>query len=214
MQCCKGQAYDRMFDAKTARKQLRAYEKKGATGATKRLLAAVQDTLDGPFTHLDIGGGVGVLQHELAAAGATRTTAVDASAPYLALLQRGAADRGYADRQLRIEGDFAAVAEQAGTATVVTLDKVICCYPDMLALVQSSAAAAEDVYAIVLPHDAAWAKLFMAGFNAFVRYGLRESFEAFVHPLAEIDRVCAEQGLELVHAERWHFMRVRLYRRS
>ncbi len=29
MQCCKGQAYDRMFDAKTARKQLRAYEKKG-----------------------------------------------------------------------------------------------------------------------------------------------------------------------------------------
>src|SRR5262249_39054835 len=34
------------------------------------------------FTHLDIGGGVGVLQHELARAGAAHA-AVDASRPYL-----------------------------------------------------------------------------------------------------------------------------------
>ena len=213
VQCCKGQAYDRMFDAKTARKQLRAYRKKGPRGATKRLLAAVQRTLPEAFTHLDIGGGIGVLQHELAARGSTRTTAVDASAPYLQLLEEAAQERGYADRQVRIEGDFAAVAEQAGQATVVTLDKVICCYPDMLALVRSSARAAEDVYGIVIPHDGLWAHVVMRGFNLFVRFVLRESFEAFVHPHAEIDRVCREEGLELEHAERWHFMRVRLYRR-
>ena len=88
-----------MFDARTANKELRAYEKRGARGATRRLLDALQASLrasgSDSFTHLDIGGGVGVLQHELAGSGATRTTAVDASQPYLELLQRAATERGY-----------------------------------------------------------------------------------------------------------------------
>src|SRR5262245_35310228 len=82
MPCCQGQDYDRMFDARRARKDLRAYNRRGARGATRRLLDAVRESMretgTAQFTHLDIGGGVGVLQHELARDGAVHTTAVDA----------------------------------------------------------------------------------------------------------------------------------------
>ena len=50
--------------------------------------------------------GVGVLQHELAEIGATRTTAVEASRPYLELLQTAAAERGYEAQQVLVEGRF------------------------------------------------------------------------------------------------------------
>src|SRR5262249_51174440 len=115
MPCCQGQDFDRMFDAGRARKDLRAYSKRGARGATRPLLDAVRVSLrerrSADFTHLDIGGGVGILQHELAREGATHITAVDASRPYLEVLRRAAAERGYDARQTRIEGDFTDVAD-------------------------------------------------------------------------------------------------------
>ena len=63
---------------------MRAYSKRGARGATRRLLDAVRASMrergTADFTHLDIGGGVGVLQHELARDGALlQTPAVDAA---------------------------------------------------------------------------------------------------------------------------------------
>ena len=95
MPCCQGQDFDRMFDARRARKDLRAYNKHGPRGATRRLLDAlrlsVRELGTGDFTHLDIGGGIGVLQHELARDGAAQSTAVDASRPYLELLRQAAA---------------------------------------------------------------------------------------------------------------------------
>jgi hypothetical protein len=217
MQCCKGQAYDRMFDAKTASRQLKSYERKGATGATARLLSGVREALGtapGDFTHLDIGGGIGVLQHELAADGATQITAVDASGPYLALLRQAADTRGYGDRQLRFEGDFTAVEDQVAPATVVTLDKVICCYPDMDELVRASAAKATTIYAIVVPRDSWWARGLMGSFNWGIRHLLRREFQAFVHAHDAIDQVCREQDLHLVAQTPGAFMCGRIYRRQ
>jgi hypothetical protein len=60
MPCCQGQDFDRMFDARRARKDLRTYSKRGARGATRRLLDAVMATVrergTADFTHLHIGG--------------------------------------------------------------------------------------------------------------------------------------------------------------
>jgi len=206
-----------MFDAKRAAKQLRAYEKRGATGPTGRLLASICRALDErgvqDFTHLDIGGGVGVLQHELAARGATWTTAVDASAPYLEVLRSAAAARGYAARQERVEGDFTAVADRVQPATVVTLDKVICCYPDMPPLVGAAASKATSWLGVVVPTDRRRGQLGVRCFNWFVRDVRGWAFEAFVHPHSAIDAVCAAQGLTLAEEVPGLFMEVRLYRR-
>ena len=217
MPCCQGQDFDRMFNARRARKDLRAYRKRGARGATRRLLDAVRaslrerDTMN--FTHLDIGGGVGVLQHELARDGAVHTTAVDASRPYLELLRQAAAERGYEARQTRIEGDFTEVADGVERATVVTLDKVICCYPDVVTLVRASAGKATALYGIVVPRDTAWVRANVGLANWFLRHVLRWQFRAFAHSHRAIDRLCAEEGLNLDRDDPGFLWCVRLYRR-
>lgn len=218
MPCCQGQDFDRMFDARRARKDLRAYSKHGARGATRRLLDAVRASMrktdTSNFTHLDIGGGVGVLQHELVRDGAVHTTAVDASRPYLAMLHEAAAERRYDARQTRIEGDFTEVAGSVEPATVVTLDKVICCYPDMTSLVRASAQKAIVLYGIVVPRDAAWVRGCAGLANWFLRRVLRRQFQAFAHSHRAIDDLCAAEGLNLDRNDPGVFWCVRLYRRA
>jgi 2-polyprenyl-3-methyl-5-hydroxy-6-metoxy-1,4-benzoquinol methylase len=218
MPCCQGQDFDRMFDARRARNDMRAYTKRGPRGATRRLLDAVRASMrergTGDFTHLDIGGGVGVLQHELAGDGAVQTTAVDASRAYLELLRQAAAERGYEARQRRIEGDFTQVADRVEPATIVTIDKVICCYPDMITLVQASARKATVLYGIVIPRDTAWVRASVGLVNWFLRRVLRWQFRAFAHSHRAIDRVCAEEGLNLDRDDPGLLWCVRLYRRA
>lgn len=218
MPCCQGQDFDRMFDVRRARKDMRAYSKRGARGATRRLLNALRSSLGArataEFTHLDIGGGVGVLQHELARDGAVQTIAVDASRPYLELLREAAAERGYEARQKRIEGDFTQVADSIEPATIVTLDKVICCYPDMVNLVRASAHKATVLYGIVIPRDTAWVRGLVGLGNWFLQRVLRRQFRAFAHSHRAIDRVCAEEGLTLDRDDPGWFWCVRLYRRA
>jgi magnesium-protoporphyrin O-methyltransferase len=206
-----------MFDARRARKDLRNYARRGARGPTRRLLDAVlastRERGTASFTHLDIGGGVGVLQHELARDGAVHTTAVDASHPYLEVLRQAATARGYEARQTRIEGDFTDVADHVEPATVVTLDKVICCYPDMVTLVRASARKATSLYGIVVPRDTAWVRTAMGFGNWFLRRVLRRRFQAFVHSHRAIDQVCGEEGLYLDRGGCGVLWCVRLYRR-
>ncbi|MCA1571496.1 MAG: SAM-dependent methyltransferase, partial [Chloroflexi bacterium] len=67
--CCKPD-YDAAFDARTARRQLTAYRRSGASGSTLRLVKAIRDAGARGSTVLDIGGGVGIIGLELLAAGA------------------------------------------------------------------------------------------------------------------------------------------------
>jgi 2-polyprenyl-3-methyl-5-hydroxy-6-metoxy-1,4-benzoquinol methylase len=205
-----------MFDAKAAAKELKAYRKKGPTGATRRLLDAIlaNTELSADTSLLDIGGGVGVLQHELARAGVGFITAVDASTPYLKLLEGEARDGNYEDRQKLVCGDFVDVSEQVPESSIVTLDKVICCYPHMDRLVASSAKKAQKLYAIVVPRDSLLMRLFSVVANCFMRTVLHWSFRSYVHRMADIDRVCREQGLYPRFTHTGFIWRVRLYTRE
>jgi magnesium-protoporphyrin O-methyltransferase len=202
-----------MFDAKQARKDLKAYRRKGPRGATRRLLAALRERLDSGFSLLDIGGGVGVLQHELARAGALSVTAVDASHAYLDQLDVEAQRQGYRERQTLVEGDFVAVADRIQPATVVTLDKVICCYPDMQLLVAASAAKAKRIYAIVIPSDRLWLRALSRVANFVVSRILGWQFRSFVHSHQAIDAVCASQGLLPSAADPGWVWHIRVYER-
>ena len=70
------------YNQKKAASELRRYREKGPIPSTKALIdALLAESVEGA-TVLDIGGGVGAIQHELLAAGAAHATSVDASAPY------------------------------------------------------------------------------------------------------------------------------------
>jgi magnesium-protoporphyrin O-methyltransferase len=149
------------------------------------------------MTLLDIGGGVGVIQHELSAAGVTTITSVDASSAYLRIAQQEAEKRGYAARARYLSGDFVALADQIQPADIVTLDRVICCYPDVEALVGHAAARTKCFLGVVYPRDKVWMKLGLALFNGFLK--LRGNrFRVFVHPTATVERIVAAHGLRKI----------------
>jgi len=78
---------------------------------------------------------------------------------------------------------------------IVTLDRVICCYPDMEALVRLSVARASKLYGVVYPRDAWWMKIAIPIGN-FILWAMRNSFRAFVHPTKEVETIVRSNGLE------------------
>ena len=143
--------YDAHFNADEARRDLLQYRANGAEGSTRRLIEVLVAEGIESATLLDIGGGVGVVQLELLKAGVASSVDVDASAPYLSVAETEAAERGFGDRTAYRHGDFVAVAAEVEPADVVTLDRVICCYPDVRALVGQSARHARRAVRAGLP---------------------------------------------------------------
>lgn len=195
MTCCPHcQGADRFFNQRVAESDLRAYRRHGASGTTKWLLDALRAAGVAGMTLLDIGGGIGVIQHELSAAGVSGVTDVDASRAYLALARREAEKRGYAGDARYVHGDFVALAEQIPPADIVTMDRVICCYPDVGGLVNAAAARAQRFLGLIYPRDAWWAKVGVALLNLYPRLH-NDPFRSFVHPTATVEGIVAEHGL-------------------
>jgi magnesium-protoporphyrin O-methyltransferase len=144
---------------------------------------------------LDVGAGVGAIYHELFASGLRDAVHVDVSPDYLGVAREEAERRGHAARVQFVRGDFVDVAAAQSEADVVTLDRVICCYPNMERLVTLSAEKARRLVGAVYPREAWWVRFFVAATNAFCRLR-RTAFRAFVHPPAAIDAVLHTRGFE------------------
>ncbi len=195
MQCCHCQGIESLFTEKAARRELRSYRRKGPTKSTRALLAALESAGVRDRSLLDIGGGVGAIQHELMQAGASGVTNVDASTAYLKAVQEEADRRGYADRATYLHGDFVDLAARVEAADIVTLDRVICCYPDMERLVGLSSARSRALYGLVYPRRTWYLKLFRQLANAYFRLR-RNPFRVFLHRSEDVDAAARRSGLE------------------
>jgi magnesium-protoporphyrin O-methyltransferase len=186
--------YDQHFDAEEARHDLLVYRKHGAEGSTRRLIEVLVAEGIQDASLLDIGGGVGIVQLELLQAGAATAVDVDASRPYLQVAEAEAAERGFKDRTAYHHGDFVALADQVADADVVTLDRVICCYPDVRSLVSTSARHARRLYALVYPVDRWWTRSVGRIMNFFTMLS-RSDYRMHVHSEALVDHLVREAGL-------------------
>lgn len=201
-----------MFDEASVRRELNDYRHRGAQGETRRLVDAIAaEGVDGAAL-LDIGAGVGVIGHELMARGARRLTAVDLSRNYLAAAEEEARDRGYADRAEFRFGNFVALAPQLDDADVVTLDRVLCCYPDWRALVDASAARARRTYGLVYPVNRPWWHVFAAVGNLVQRLK-GDDFRIHVHPPRAVDARIRSAGFERRHRHVGLLWQTVVYRR-
>src|SRR5688572_14465091 len=128
--CCDFRdAANRQFTAEKAARELQAY-RKGRLGPTTRLLRdGVVDLGLNQGSLLDIGGGVGALTFELLKRGMTKAVVADASPAYVAAAREEAQRRGQIESATIVHGDMLALAEQLPAADLVTLDRVVCCYP-------------------------------------------------------------------------------------
>lgn len=194
MACCPHcEGADSIFDQRNAEADLDAYRSKGPAGTTRRLLDALKAAGVGGLSLIDVGGGVGVIQHELAGAGVSRVTDVDASRAYLRIAQQEAERRGYAENADYHYGDFVAIAPGLDAADIVTMDRVICCYPDVDGLVNAAASKAQRYLAVVYPRDRLILKLGLPLANLLFRIQ-RTAFRIFLHPTATVERIAASHG--------------------
>ena len=142
------------------------------------------------LTVLDIGAGVGAVHHELLPSGASAATDVDGSPAYVAVAReerRGAGRRtGSATRS----ATSSRCADRIEAADIVALDRVVCCYPDMEALVSLSVAHARRRYGLVFPRDTWWtgrgSRFSTASAGSLVR-----QVRTYIHRTAAVDAIVA-----------------------
>jgi magnesium-protoporphyrin O-methyltransferase len=213
MTCCHHQGLEQEFNESVAQADLARYRRRGPARETRLLLARILDYGVEGLTLLDIGGGVGVIQHELLARGASAAIHVDASQAYLRASQQEAERRGYGARVQRYHGDFVALAGDIPAADIVTLDRVVCCYPDMPSLVRASLGRAKRLYGLVYPRDTWWIRGVRWLINGFMR--LRGShFRFFVHSRAALEDILTENGWQTVYYRRTLIWQIVLFARA
>jgi magnesium-protoporphyrin O-methyltransferase len=202
-----------IFDRRTAERDRDRYHKKGADRTTRILFDLIRPSLATGSTILDVGGGIGVIDHELLRAGAGHAVLVEASPAYLEVARQEARRQNLLDRIEFVEGDFVRRADGIDAADIVTLDRVVCCYPDVAALVGSSAARARMAYGLVLPRDGWLNRLGLRLVNLGFRIRGR-AYRAYAHPNATIDRLAAANGLRPRSERSTWFWRIVVYDRA
>lgn len=195
MDCCQCHGIESVFDRKEAARKLREYRRSGPARTTRLLLDALTSGGVGGQTLLDVGGGIGAIQHALLGAGLASATDVDASSAYLAAARDEAARQGHADRVAYQHGNFVELAGTLPDADIVTLDRVICCYHDMPALVGRAASKASRLLGLVYPRDTWWVRAGVHAENALM-WLERSGFRIFAHPTAAVDTIVRSGGLQ------------------
>lgn len=210
--CC-GQDFERVFDAQEAERDLRSWQKDGLPNSTSELITALRAGGIEGARLVDIGAGVGMVHLELLSAGAASAVDVDASSAYLATARAEAERRGVADRVSYRHGDVVDLAAELPPADVVTLDRVICCYPDLAALLGAALEPRPRMIGLVHPTDAWWVRAGASVLNG-LSWLLRRRDDFYIHRQAEIDRLIGDAGFRQLHKGGSRVWRVAVYARS
>ena len=212
MNCSHCRGLDELFSAQYVAGEVKRYRKHGPEKTTRMLTDALKKQGVQELTLLDIGGGVGAIQYEMLNAGVKSATDIDASAAYLAAAKAESQKRGYVERISYQQGNFVDLVENIQPADIVTLDRVICCYPDMQQLVGLSAVRAGKLYGVVYPRDSWWMKMGIAVQNFFFRLQ-RNPFRIFIHPSEAVEAIIIQNGFKRLFYHRTWIWQVALFAR-
>ena len=196
--CCSGycDVADRQFSEKLAARDLSHYRRKGP-GPTTRLMRDCIAAAGAARGHmLDVGGGIGALSLELLERGVEQATIVDASPAYTAAAAREARARGRDGAMHIVHADFLAAADRLPTVEIVTLDRVVCCYPAFAPLLSEAMRHSTRYVALSYPKDI-WFVRSVVGMENAGRQVSGNPFRSFVHPASAMAELAASHGFVL-----------------
>lgn len=194
--CC-ARDYERIFGRRTAARDARRFRRRGLRGSSRDVVALAGDVRSS--TVLEVGGGVGAIELELLAEGARRTTNVELSPHYEKHASELAAERGVADLMERRVADFVQEAADIPAHDIVVMHRVVCCYPDVEALVGAAATHARTRMVLTFPQERRLIRAAVRVVDAVMRVG-GSSFRVYVHPYERI--VAAATGMQPVERRR------------
>ena len=147
---------------------------------------------------IEVGAGIASLTFELLTLGVKRALVVDAFAPaYLAVAAEEASQRQVTDVVRFVHADFAESARPFPPASIIALDRVVCCYPSYRLLLEQATRRADRALALSYPRDRWFVRARVWVENATRKTG----FETFVHPVDDMMRVIEHGGFEPVSAQ-------------
>lgn len=162
---------------------------------------------------MDIGGGVGAIQHELLEDVAARAIHVDTSSPYLREARAESARRDHSARVTFIHADFTDVEAGLPMADIVTLDRVVCCYPDFRSLLTAAESKNRRVLAMTYPRETWYTRVALRLDNA-LQVLRRNPFRGYLHPVREMDALLQDRGMPRVFLKRLFIWELAVYTRD
>lgn len=209
--CC--EITDQAFPEADAREDLRDYSRHGPAEQTRELLAAIRSYGLKDATLLDIGGGIGVIYHELLGDVVQKATHVDASSAYLRTARAEAERRGHVQHVEFIHADFTTIASDLPPADIVTLDRVVCCYPDFRGLLRSAAGRTGRLLAMTYPRET-WYMRMVLGSENWLKRLRKAPFRVFLHPVREMERLLEGEGLRRIFRKQFLVWEMAAYARE
>src|SRR5690349_21098672 len=199
--CCDPRGYDRMFNKRFAGRSADRYRRRGLDKTAERIVRLVEEHGVQGVSVLEVGGGVGDIQHELLKRGAARATNLELSSAYEPEAARLLAEAGMTDRVERRMVDIATAPDEVPPADVVVLNRVVCCYRDYEKLLGSVAAHARRQVVFSHPPRNLLSRTLAGGENLLLR-ALGRDLRVFAHPPQAMLDVLSERGLVPIRTER------------
>ena len=209
--CCEME--NNTFGEDEAKANLKDYRKRGPANQTKLILEAVRSLGLKDAVLLDVGGGIGTIHHELLSDVAREATHVDASSAYLKIAKEESARRGNTERVQFMHADFTDVASDLPPADIVTLDRVVCCYPDFRSLLKAAASHSRSAIALTYPRETWYLRIGLKVINFFQRLR-NDPFRVFLHPVHEMEVLLNGEGLQKTSVRRLFVWEMALYQRE
>jgi magnesium-protoporphyrin O-methyltransferase len=196
--CCStfSRVADEHFDVAKAAEELQEYRRRGPGPTTRLLRDGLVHAGLAHGTLLDIGAGIGALTFDLLEAGCVRAAVVDASSSYLTVAAQEAARRERTGDVEFLHGDFIDLSARLAPAEVVTLDRVVCCYPLLEPLLARALDHAGRAIALSYPRDTWYVRAAM-GVDNLKRRLTGRALRTFVHPPVLMERLIRRAGFRL-----------------
>jgi len=201
--CC---GADLFFDKKTAAKEYIHYLKKGPSRVTAKIIQQLENQRVEGKSMVDVGGGIGAIQWWFIQKGGNKTTDIDASTGYLKQAQNHASEKGWKDKTQFLLGDCTDVYKEIDDPDFITLDKVVCCYPNYKEILELTCEKSTGHVSLSYPMDGIISQA-IRGLGAIFFMFIHNPFRPYVHPVKEIRNVFAEKGYERISydlAFPWH----------
>jgi magnesium-protoporphyrin O-methyltransferase len=161
------------------------------------MLRGLEASLPAAATLLDIGGGVGVLHHELLDRGVSRAWEVEPSVAFLQAAAEEAGRRGHTGRVEFINAEVRQAADSLPVVDVVTMDRVVCCDPEYEGLLQIALGKAQRLFAYSYPR-ARWGIRAVTALQNEVRELRGSQFRVFVHSPDRMEALVRAAGFDRI----------------
>lgn len=194
MDCCDPNGLNQMFAGKLVCQELDAFRRDGLNRRQQAIVSQLAPLVSGASV-LDIGCGLGGVGTTLLKRTKGNGTFVDISVAYLEAAREVAEVAGVGERATFVQDNFAMSARAFPTADVVVLDRVVCCYPDAITLLEKAARHSHQVLVFTYPRPLWFLPLFRASCALGMKL-LKREYRFFLHDPAVLMKAATSSGHE------------------